>query len=96
MSVYPITNVGKNGNTKHPGHTWNTEEWVARHHKLYLTDEYTESGLRYRLHAKDAHRMEDFLPYVVLCPKCYREMKCVGGPRSLHELGLYECKCSKY
>ena len=97
MAVYPIMSVGKDGNTKRPLHTWNTEEHISKHYELYLTDECTESGMRYRLHATNAHRTDDFLPYVVLCPGCGREMKCVGGPKTLNTLGLYECKrCLNY
>ena len=93
MAVYPIKNEGENGNTKFPMHTGNTEEFIRQRYDFYLKD---ELGHRYRLHAKNAHFTDDFLPYVVLCPRCSREMKCVGGPITLHELGLYECKCSKY
>ena len=82
MAVYPIMSVGKDGNTKHPMHSWNTEECISKDHEFYLTDELSESGKRYRLHARDAHRTE---------------MKCVGGPKTLNTLGLYECKrCLNY
>ena len=37
MAVYPIMSVGKDGNTKRPMHTWNTEEHVSKHYELYLT-----------------------------------------------------------
>ena len=97
MAVYPIMSVGKGGNTKHPIHSWNTEECISKDHEFYLTDELSGSGKRYRLHARNAHSTDDFLPYVVLCPGCGREMKCVGGPKTLNTLGLYECKrCLNY
>ena len=92
MAVYPIKSTGKAGNIKQPMHTGNTEEFISQRYDFYLTDEH---GSRFRLHAKEAHFMDDFLPYNVRCPHCGSEMKCVGGPITLHELGLYECRCSK-
>ena len=93
MAVYPIRNTGTSGNTKYSMRTWNTEEFISKIFDFYLTD---EAGHRYRLHAKNAHFTDDFLTYDILCPKCNRVMRCIGGPKTLHELGLYECKCAKH
>lgn len=93
MAVYPIRSTGKSGNTKYPMLTWNTEEFIRKGFDFYLTD---ETGHRYRLHAKEAHFTDDFLTYDVLCPRCYSAMRCIGGPKTLHELGLYECRCTKH
>jgi len=92
MGIYKLVNHG-NEMTKFPVST-GCADWYAREHfDLYLSKELDG---RYRLNAKDVHFTDDFLPYKILCPRCHHEMKCVGGPRSLHELGLYECNCSKY
>ena len=88
MANYRLVNHGE-GKMKYPVST-SCADWYAKEHfDLYLSE---ELGHRYRLHAKDAHFTDDFLPYVILCPRCKKEMKCVGGPKTLHELGLYECQ----
>ena len=91
MEIYPL-HVTKDGLGMQPTHTLNSEEFIREHNDFYLKQ---ELGYKYRLHAKDAHFTDDFLPYRVYCPSCRREMKCIGGPKTLHELGLYECRCTK-
>lgn len=95
MSVYPLVDRDRDSKRKFATHTGNTEEFISQRYDLYLTSELSKAGLRYRLHARKAHFIDDFLPYKIHCPACGYEMKCVGGPKSLHELGLYECRCSK-
>ena len=92
MATYKLINKG-NDMVKFPVSTSCNEQYARENYDFYLTE---ELGHCYRLHAKDAHFTDDFLPYEIHCPRCYREMKGVGGPRSLHELGLYECNCTKY
>jgi len=92
MGIYKLGSKG-NSMVKFPMNHLCSDQYAREHFDLYLSE---ELGHRYRLHAKAAHFTDDFLPYEILCPRCKREMKCVGGPKTLHELGLYECKCSKY
>ena len=93
MAVYYIISKGRDGNRKVLAPTLNTEEFVRDHNDFYMTS--TLDG-RYRLHARNATTADEFLPFDVRCPRCTKEMKCIGGPRSLYELGLYECRsCRK-
>ena len=93
MANYKLVNHGSSGKIKHPVHTYCADWYAQEHFDLYLSE---EMGHRYRLHAREPHFTDDFLPYMILCPHCKREMKCIGGPKTLHELGLYECRCSKH
>ncbi len=95
MTVYLIIDKGANGRIKIPTRTWNTEQFISQHYDFYLTGEFSNAGRRYRLHSRHPHRADDFLPYEIRCPDCGYEMKCIGGPKSLFQLGLYECRCSK-
>ena len=87
MSVYYL--IHKDGNRKVLGNTWNTEEFIREHNDFYMTD---APDNRFRLHSSKPTTADEFLPFDIRCPRCAREMKCVGGPRSLYELGLYECR----
>gem|GEM_PF-2839694 len=75
MTCYPLTKTERTGKIMKPLQTMNSEEFIRDRYDLYLTDEliYNDDGKfkrRYRLHSKQAHRMEDYLAYDILCPKC--------------------------
>lgn len=89
MSVYPLNPVKGNSKLQTPSRTLNTEEYVSRFSKLYLT---AELGLKYRLHATHAHTQDDYLSYEIKCPDCGKLMSPVGAPIDCFELGLYACK----
>jgi len=93
MKVYQLSNANKDGMVKFPVSSSCNEEYIREHYDFYIKE---ELGNRYRLHAKAAHSIDDFLAYKILCPKCHQVMTCVGGPRNLHELGAYACKCDNY
>lgn len=96
---YPLRKENETGTLLRPSYALNTEEHVARFNDLYLTTEIrkTENGLQkcYRLHAREPHRMRDYLAYDIQCPDCQQLMKPVDGPVDYHTLGLYACKCSQ-
>lgn len=88
MSVYPLSNVNGNTKLKTPSLSLNTEEYVRRSSKLYLT---AEMGRKYRLHATRAHTMDDYLNYYIQCPNCRKLLTPVGAPIDCFDLGLYAC-----
>ena len=102
MTCYPLSKTERTGNTMMPLQTMNSEEFIRDRYDLYLTDEliYNNDGRlnrRYRLPSKELHRMEDYLAYDILCPKCSRVLKPVGRPIDYNDLGLYACPfCDKH
>ena len=95
MANYPVSR--KNDSNYCYSHTSLYSDAYAKEHcSLYLTDEVYADQYRnlkhyYRLHAKDAHREYEYLGYHIECPRCHSILRVVGGPISLHALGLYEC-----
>ena len=102
MTCYPLTKTERTSKTMKPLQTMNSEAFIRDRYDLYLTDEllYNDGGKlkrHYRLHAIEPHRMEDYLAYDILCPKCSRVLKPVGRPIDHNGLGLYTCPfCNKY
>lgn len=102
MTCYPLTKTESTGKIMMPLQTMNSEEFIRDRYDLYLTDEliYNDNGKlkrRYRLHSKEPHRMEDYLAYDILCPKCRKVLKPIGRPIDYNDLGLYACPfCDKH
>lgn len=102
MTCYPLLKTKRTGNTMMPLKTLNSEKYVRERYDLYLKDELINNNngkLKhcYRLHSKELHRMEDYLAYDILCPKCNRVLKAIGRPIDYNNLGLYACQfCDKY
>lgn len=93
MNCYPLRNTESTGKIKKPMQTLNNEEFVRERYDFYLTDELNHC---YRLHAKQPHRMNDYLAYDIHCPKCGGMLTPAGAPIDYNELGLYTCKnCGK-
>jgi len=91
---YPLIKNSKNGTVLYPQHNYYSQEYIESNYDLYLTNEFQQ---RYRLHSKHPLRMDDYLAYDILCPKCSHTLKTIGAPLNLHDLGLYECPmCKKY
>ena len=102
MTCYPLTKTESTGKIMMPLQTMNSEEFIRDRYDLYLTDEliYNDDGKlkrHYRLHSKEPHRMEDYLAYDILCPKCRKVLKPIGRPIGYNDLGLYACPfCDKH
>lgn len=96
MACYPLSKAERTGKVMMPLQTMNSEAFIRERYDLYLMDEliYNNDGKlnhRYRLHSKQAHSMEDYLAYDILCPKCNRVLKAIGRPINYNNLGLYAC-----
>lgn len=91
---YPLIPQGKSGTVLCPQHNLYSQDYIESRYDLYLSDEYPH---RYRLHSKNPLRMDDYLAYDIMCPKCRNTLKAIGAPLNFHDLGLYECPvCKNY
>lgn len=97
MTNYPLK---KHPHDKHfltPISTSYSEDYMANHYNLYLTEEYTPNDdghwkWPYRLHSNEPHTIEMALAYDILCPRCKKHfLKQIGRCRDCYMLGLYEC-----
>lgn len=101
MQNYPLIKMNQEGTLFHPQHSSCSDEYCERMCNLYLSDQVDmddkgKPHKHYRLHAKQPHRMEDYLAYDIMCPKCSKLLKPIGRPINYNELGLYTCPyCDK-
>ena len=100
--IYSLSKNNKEGTFLHAMSTYYSEEYAQAMCELYLEDELVkdEHGKMkkfYRLHAKNAHTLEQAFAYDIDCPNCSNgRLKQVGRQLSNTELGLYACpNCSK-
>lgn len=98
---YPIIKHNKS-NLLTPTNSTYSDEYAKRMCSLYLSDEvYLDENRHpkkyYRLHAQEAHSIEDALVYDIVCPDCSRShLKLVGRMLDYNDLGLYTCPvCNK-
>ena len=89
MACYPLRKNNKNEKVLVPTSSGNTEEHVRETNELYLTSEAQD---HYRLHAKAAHTLRDYLAYEVHCPQCSSPLSPSDGPLNYHDLGQYVCR----
>jgi hypothetical protein len=87
MACYPLNK--RSETVLVPTSSGNTEEHIRRIYDLYLTSEGQD---HYRLHARHAHTMKDYLAYDVRCPKCSSPLSPSDRPLNYLDLGQYVCR----
>ena len=72
MRCYPLIDMDASGLDKQPMFIATSEQIIRNKTQLYLTEE--QPG-HYRLRARQAHTMRDYLLYNIHCPKCGKAMQ---------------------
>lgn len=88
MRCYPLIDMDASGLNKQPMFMATGEQIIRNRTKFYLTEE--RPG-HYRLRARDAHRMLDYLLYNIHCPKCGKAMQFDDIHIAEHILARYTC-----
>lgn len=96
MRNYTFYNY-KGGKTLFPKNDWLTEEYLAEHEKIFMTeylakDERRKIYHRYRLRTCDPTRFTDTLEYDLKCPHCSGDLRLCGLPLDATTHGLYKCR----
>ena len=88
MRCYPLIDMDVSGLNKQPMFMATGEQILRNRTKFYLTEE--RPG-HYRLRARDAHRMKDYLLYNIHCPLCGKVMQFDDIHIDEHILARYTC-----
>lgn len=96
MRNYTFYNY-KGGKTLFPKNDWLTEEYLAEHEKIFMTEYLTKDDRRkvyhrYRLRTCDPTRFTDTLEYDLKCPHCNGNLRLCGLPLDATTHGLYKCR----
>ena len=101
MENYTLSAYKKGGHYLIPKNAWKTEEYMAEHEKLFLTDYLVKGNWdrtyhRYRLRTCEPTRFTDTLEYDIECPQCHDKLRLCGLPLDSTTHGLYKCtSCDK-
>ena len=88
MRCYPLVDMDTTGLWKHPMFIATSEQILRNKTRFYLTEE--QHG-HYRLHARDAHTMRDYLSFNICCPQCGKAMQFDDIHIDEHILARYTC-----
>jgi len=88
MRYYPLIDIDDSGQYKQPMFASEKERVVRSCHRYYLAE---ESRGKYRLHAREAHQMRDYIGFHIRCPKCGKEMQIDDIHVNDHILARYIC-----
>lgn len=95
MSNYTLVNF-KDRNYLRPKHSWQTQDYLAEHETLFMTEHFIENGCkhysRYRVRSCEPIRFTDTLEYDIECPHCHDKLRLCGLPVDSTTHGLYKCR----
>ena len=97
MSSFTFYTYKKGSNTLFPKNASRTEEYLADHERIFMTDHLVKDDrgrtyFRYRLKSRDPMRFTDTLEYDIKCPRCQGDLRLCGMPLDSTTHGLYKCR----
>ena len=101
MSSFAFFTHNKGGTVLFPKNDLLSEEYLAEHARLYMTDHLARDDggrtyFRYRLKSCGPMRFTDTLEYDIKCPRCHGDLRLCGMPLDSTTHGLYKCRrCDK-
>lgn len=88
MRCYPLIDADTASIHKQPMFMATMNQIIRNRTRFYLVE---EPRGHYRLHARQAHTLRDYLPYAIHCPKCGKAMRIEDAHIDEHVLARYTC-----
>ena len=88
MRCYPLIDIDKAGQDKYPMFIASMDQIIRNKTRFCLVE---ETRGHYRLHAREAHTLRDYLPYNIHCPQCGKVMRIDDGHIDERILARYTC-----